>query len=537
MIRRIILNGFATYLRLATTFAFGLVYTSYLTSKLGLEGFGLVSLAAGTFGISFAIEAGIGLAVSRELAPAFASQCSKQIRRSFCMTFSASCIFGILGWFLSLLLAFLASKEVIHISAEKSVLISGLVWLLISEGSIAFVRSFFAVWHRSAFACQLIWLDSIYLVVERLGRPLIAIFVLHSADSVSAGVDLIPQLALGNFVWSSLAILFASMVSVLVIPESRVIPKLASRGELWKILGRISDSLQFSFLAGFTPQFLTLIVNSTLGLAFNGIWSVVIQLGGWCTLLGEGSLRGVDALMVHFRANQGESELRSTVILLSRAQAYVFIIFGSVILSAGPRLIYAWVGKSWAADPALDVLGLNSEQAIDFACILVLLQLLALIPRMVFSPLERTLFGFGHMRSYLGYAWISSVGALMISGIAMLCTGWLGWAPVSVLAANLCTYAVGVHRASVSLDSDGTRLDASELFFRPVVVLLLSWSLVPVIWALCSELSLRAYLLVVALHGFTTLLAVLFLEWRHLAKPFISIWSRRASALPPKNQA
>ena len=530
MIRRIILNGFATYSRLATTFAFGLVYTSYVTSKLGLEGFGLVSLAAGTFGISFAIEAGIGLAVSRELAPAFATKCREQIRRAFCITFSASCIFGILGWAVSLLLAFLSTKGVIKIPEDQPFFLRGLVWLLLSEGSIALVRSIFAVWHRSAFANQMIWLDSIYLIIERLGKPLVAIYILQSADSAEAGMQLIPQLAIGNFVWASLAILVASLVSVLVIPESRVVPAMANKGELWNILGRIFDSLQFSFLSGFTPQFLALVVNSTLGLAFNGIWSVVLQLGGWCTLLGEGLLRGVDPIMVHFRANQGESQLRSTLIVLCRVQAYVFIVLGACILSAGPRLIDAWVGKSWASDPALDVLGLTPEQAIHFACFIAFLQLIALVPRMVFSPLERTLFGFGHMRSYLGHTWVSSVGALVISLPAMHFTGWLGWAPVSVLGANLYTYAIGVHRASTALDTEGSRLDASKLVLRPLAVLLVSWPIAPVLWSFGSDWSPTTYLVSVGLHVLATGLVVILMEWGQLKRSFAPRLNRRLSA-------
>ena len=47
---------------------------------------------------------------------------------------------------------------------------------------------------------------------------------------------------------------------------------------------RLIEALQFAFLSGFTPQLLALIINATVGLAFNGIWSVVVQVGGWCTL-------------------------------------------------------------------------------------------------------------------------------------------------------------------------------------------------------------------------------------------------------------
>ena len=171
MITRIILNGFATYARLATTFAFGLFFTSYVTAKLGLEGFGLVSLAAGTFGISFAIESGIGHAVSRELAPAFAKRDPKEIKAAFSSTFTASCLFGLFGGLVSIVLAYLATKGFIRIPGERMEFIRGLVWLLLSEGAIGVVRSVLSVWHRSAFASRLIWLDSIYLIIERFGKP------------------------------------------------------------------------------------------------------------------------------------------------------------------------------------------------------------------------------------------------------------------------------------------------------------------------------------------------------------------------------
>ena len=50
----------------------------------------------------------------------------------------------------------------------------------------------------------------------------------------------------------------------------------------------MQPALQFSLVSGFLAQLLGLVVNLTLGLTFNGIWAIVIQLAGWCMLLSEG---------------------------------------------------------------------------------------------------------------------------------------------------------------------------------------------------------------------------------------------------------
>ena len=520
MIRRIILNGFATYSRLATTFVFGLVFTSYVTAKLGLEGFGLVSLAAGTFGISFAIESGIGHAVSRELAPAFAKRDPRDIDAAFSSTFTASIIVGIFGGFASIFLAFLSTKGFISIPGEQEEFIRGLVWLLLAEGSIGVVRSVLSVWHRSAFASRLIWLDSVYLIIERLGKPLVAFIVLDSATSAAEGLKLIPQLAIGNFIWVAASLVLSSLISILVVKQARVVPRWADLGALRSVLRRISEALQFTILSGFTPQILALVVNATVGLAYNGIWSVVVQVGGWCTLLGEGILRGIDPLMVHLRAEKGESEVKSVLPILCKVQAYGFIVISAFVLSCTPKLLHLWVGKSWAKDETLTSLGITVDQAIETTSLLVCLKLLALLPRMSFSPIERTLFGFGRMRSYLVYAWIASVVAVIISGAGLYLSGWLGWAPVAVLGANVTTYVLGVIRTSISTPS--LQIGSTKHVLNPLLAVLMTWPLSVLCsriqtnsddaFAILSSLGLVVYALIV----------VVGLEWRGA----LELWRR-----------
>ena len=514
MIRRIILNGFATYSRLATTFAFGLVFTSYVTAKLGLEGFGLVSLAAGTFGISFAIESGIGHAVSRELAPAFAKRDPREIDEAFSSTFTASCLVGFFGGLTSVLLAFLSTKGVIRIPGEQQEFIRGLVWLLLSEGSIGVVRAALSVWHRSAFASRLIWLDSIFLIIERLGKPLVAFIVLDSATSTTEGLNLIPQLAIGNFLWISASLVLSSLISLSLIKQARVLPRWSGYVKLRGVLRRLIEALQFAFLSGFTPQLLALIINATVGLAFNGIWSVVVQVGGWCTLLGEGILRGIDPLMVHLRVEKGEAEVKSALGTLSKVQAYAFILISGLILSICPKLIYLWVGESWSEDEALKSLGLTVDQAVVFSSLIICLQLLALLPRMIFSPIERTLFGFGQMRSYLIYVWFASLIAVLISGLGLHYFGWLGWAPLGVLGANITTYVFGVYRASMSTSS--LQISSGKYVTKPILTMCLTWP----ISLSCGQLFFESplpYAALISLGVFVyTLLIIAGLEWQHL---------------------
>ena len=88
MANRLVLNACSTYGRLLVTFILGLFSTWYITLNLGLQGLGLVGLAAGSFGLSMALERGSDAAIGRELAEAIAKRDRggnfPRIGRNFC---------------------------------------------------------------------------------------------------------------------------------------------------------------------------------------------------------------------------------------------------------------------------------------------------------------------------------------------------------------------------------------------------------------------------------------------------------------------
>ena len=88
------------------------------------------------------------------------------------------------------------------------------------------------------------------------------------------------------------------------------------------------------------------------------------------------------------KGGEGEAEVKSALGTLSKVQAYAFILISGLILSICPKLIYLWVGESWSEDEALKSLGLTVDQAVVFSSLLICLQLLALLPRMIFRQLR-----------------------------------------------------------------------------------------------------------------------------------------------------
>lgn len=516
MIRRVIFNAIATYARFAITFVLGLIYTGYVTSKLGLEGFGLVSLAAGTFGISFALESGIGHSVARELTPAFVSKNKDDLRHAISLTFTSSCYVALIVLFIGIAVAIASTYGLIALPVEKAGFLKGLIWLLISEAALGTVRLVLSVWLRAPFAIRLIWLDSIYFIIPRIGKPAVAVIVFSGALSITDAIQLIPYLAVGNFVWGAVSFLVCSSASLIIIPQTRVLPHWSKWPQVKEVIVRIFEALQFSFLAGFTPQLLALVVNATLGLAFNGVWSIVVQVGGYCWQLGEGVVRGVDPLMVYLREEKGESHVRNSLIAMCKLQSYTFVIVCSVVLSICPSLIYLWVGKAWAASSSFELLGESGTNIIIFTSSIIMLHLLSLFPRNLYSAVERTLFGFGHMKHYLRYVWGGALLALVVSGSTMHFAGWLGGAALGVLAGNICAYAYGVASTSKRISVDFLDLDKRDFALGPSIALLVSWPVSTLFWGRSfTSIDISLFVLPVAQFLFTAVIIAL-LEWRSL---------------------
>ena len=93
-----VLNACSTYGRLLVTF---ILHAScfpewYITLNLGLQGLGLVGLAAGSFGLSMALERGSDAAIGRELAEAIAKRDRGEISRVSAATFAVCVLLGLL---------------------------------------------------------------------------------------------------------------------------------------------------------------------------------------------------------------------------------------------------------------------------------------------------------------------------------------------------------------------------------------------------------------------------------------------------------
>ena len=117
------------------------------------------------------------------------------------------------------------------------------------------------------------------------------------------------------------------------------------RGLIIQTVKNAAWALQFSLVSGFLAQLLGLVVNLTLGLTFNGIWAIVIQLAGWCMLLSEGLFRGIDnPLMIHLKEERSVEGVRSRIPLLISIQGYVAVAITRGMVCLSPWFLDVWLG-------------------------------------------------------------------------------------------------------------------------------------------------------------------------------------------------
>ena len=255
-------------------------------------------------------------------------------------------------------------------------------------------------------------------------------------------------IGLGTLVWSALYVAATALVSRCLVPEVRFSKSDFDRGLIIQTVKNAVWALQFSLVSGFLAQVLGLVVNLTLGLTFNGIWAIVIQLAGWCMLLSEGLFRGIDPLMIHLKEERGVEGVRARIPLLTSIQGYVAVAITGGMVCLSPWFLDIWLG------PRLQAVSESSEFMTDGRSVHLLianalvLQLGGILVRSTCTPLERTLFGLGYVRHYVPFVWIGGGAAVLISFLPAT-AGEFFWVPLGFMLANFCSYGVGVLRASV----------------------------------------------------------------------------------------
>lgn len=448
MANRLVLNACSTYGRLLVTFILGLFSTWYITLNLGLQGLGLVGLAAGSFGLSMALERGSDAAIGRELAEAIAKRDRGEISRVSAATFAVCVLLGIMVVGITLVLIPVILSGNLNLETQGDNVQRAFSMLLLCEGLAGALKIMGTLWRKACFASRNILVDNFLMILERVGRPVVLLVVFNTLDAGGQISAVLMWIGLGTLVWSALYVAATALVSRCLVPEVRFSKSDFDRSLIIQTVKNAAWALQFSLVSGFLAQLLGLVVNLTLGLTFNGIWAIVIQLAGWCMLLSEGLFRGIDPLMIHLKEERGVEGVRSRIPLLTSIQGYVAVAITGSMVCISPWFLDVWLGAR------LKVVSESSEFVLDGRSVHLLianalmLQLGGILVRSTCTPLERTLFGLGYVRHYVPFVWIGGGAALLI-GFLPATDGEFLWVPLGFMLANVCSYGVGVLRASV----------------------------------------------------------------------------------------
>ena len=330
------------------------------------------------------------------------------------------------------------------------------------------------------------------MVLERVGRPLVLLIVFGCLDAGGEISLVLTWIGLGTLVWSVLYVAATALVSRRLVPEVKFSKSDFNRSLIVQTVKNAAWALQFSLVSGFLAQLLGVLVNLTLGLTFNGIWAIVIQLAGWCMLLSEGLFRGIDPLMIHLQAERGVEGVRSRIPLLTSIQGYVAVAITAVMVCVSPWFLNVWLGER------LHSVGQSSDLLTDGRSVLFLianvlvLQLAGILVRSTCTPLERTLFGLGYVRHYVPFVWIGGGVAVLFSCLPIT-DGRFFWVPLGFMLANVCSYGVGVLRASTQTIGLKISHDLRPALMKVFIVGLATWG-----YALLFRTSVDQTLLSVA---------------------------------------
>ena len=474
MANRLVLNACSTYGRLLVTFILGLFSTWYITLNLGLQGLGLVGLAAGSFGLSMALERGSDAAIGRELAEAIAKRDRGEISRVSAATFAVCVLLGLLVVGITLILIPVILSGNLNLETQGDNVQRAFSMLLLCEGLAGALKIMGTLWRKACFASRNILVDNFLMILERVGRPVVLLVVFNTLDGGGQISTVLMWIGLGTLVWSALYVAATALVSRCLVPEVRFSKSDFDRSLIIQTVKNAAWALQFSLVSGFLAQLLGLVVNLTLGLTFNGIWAIVIQLAGWCMLLSEGLFRGIDPLMIHLKEERGVERVRARIPLLTSIQGYVAVAITGGMVCISPWFLDAWLGVRLQA--VSDSSGIaNAEGGISiFISNMLVLQLGGILIRSTCSPLERTLFGLGHVRHYVLFVWIGGCVAVFCSCLPSL-DGQFFWVPMGFMLANCCSYAIGVLRASTQTIGLKIFRDLRPPLLKVLVVAAATW--------------------------------------------------------------
>lgn len=459
---RLILNAVANYSRLGITFLLGIFFTWFVVGKIGMVGLGALGLVAATFGMSAAVESALRQSLIRELAAAIASGEEDHVKKSMTAAMLFCAPAAVVAMLISIVLSALAYWGVFNTKGAEH-LNQAIAVLLLAEGVHMIFRLLASPYTQAIFASQRLGLDNILRVVDRLMWVLSAVLVF---GFWMEGRPLYIQLigfALTRATIQNADALFGFIFAKIFIPGMKLDFRNIDWHEFRTMMKTIWHTGQVTLLMNLNEQVLAIIINLFFGLTFNGIWQIVVQVGGQARQLTEGLMRGIEPLSTSLH-HKGEKDailklMTRTIryqLMISLPMVTTYLVFLLPILNLWVKgRLSAFVKEQIASGNnfILNTFGVNSindavSAAILLAAIMSSTQLIAMAVRVSVRGVERILYGIGYVDSY---AWFAKYAAIIIVSCAVIFFSFSSTpvlAPVATLISYIIFYQMVIPRAA-----------------------------------------------------------------------------------------
>jgi hypothetical protein len=432
---RLLSNAATTYVRLATTFVFGVFATWYMLGTLGVVGFGLIALATSSSSLSRSVEAALRSGLVRELAAAIATDDAARVRITFNATRRFCARVTRLVLVITSIVAGLAWVGFFNLPADQPRLRVALVALIVGEGLYVTARVLGAPFAQALFASQRVAIDNLLQVVQRATYALSAVLVF---GVFVRGGDLQAQLV--GFAASRVSLQLAD-VAIAVALARRLVPGLEPEASLdpreyEAVRSTVLGSSQVEVLLHFGPQVLAVLINLFFGLTYNSIWQVAVQFSGYARMASESLLRGIEPLTAQLLTRGRRSTAINLLAQAGRYQLAVTLAPAVFLAVYAEPLLNLWVRNRLAGDPNLAAAGVSPSQAVALASTMALLLLVARVLRASVYGIERGLYGMGYVHAY---AWFAKWCALITVGLGtalLALTGRPETAPLALILAH-----------------------------------------------------------------------------------------------------
>ncbi len=459
---RLIFNAFVNYARLGTTFLLGVFFTWYVVGRIGMVGLGTLGLVTATFGISGALESALRQSLIRELAASIAEGSRDKVSRSVtaAMVFCAPAA-GV-ALLVALAIAALAYIGFFNTGGAENLHLA-LVALLIAEGVHMAIRLLATPYSQSLFAAQRLGIDNALRVVDRLMWVVSAVVVFGFWLPDKPLYIQLCGFALTRLTIQNFDALGGYICARMLVPGVKVNLRQIDWGEFRSMVSTVWHTGQVTFLMNLLDQLIAIIINLFFGLTFNGVWQIVVQVGGQARQLTEGLVRGIEPLatkMQHEGRAQALVELSIRTIryqlTVSLPMVITYLIFLTPVLDLWVRGRLAKSVQEQIAEGGhtlLDAFNVSTAEqalsaAIGLTAIMSSIQLIAMVVRVSVRGVERILYGMGEVQSY---SWFAKYATLIVVGLTCIFFVAMGTpvlAPVPVLIAYLLYYQVVIPRAA-----------------------------------------------------------------------------------------